>query len=92
METEDNNASKILNADHWLRIVENWVKMLDIENHLDNGENINEEPVEFELGGRDIHPADDPLAKWDLLNLFNNLLEAPVYIGSLTNFDGSLNS
>ncbi|CAB5302966.1 unnamed protein product [Rhizophagus irregularis] len=83
---EDNNTSEILSADHWLRMVENWVKMLDIENHLDNGENVNEEPIEFELGGRDIHPADDPLAKWDLLFLFNDSLEAPVYLSSLTNF------
>ncbi|UZO00341.1 uncharacterized protein OCT59_011475 [Rhizophagus irregularis] len=83
---EDNNTSEILSADHWLWMVENWVKMLDIENHLDNGENVNEEPIEFELGGRDIHPADDPLAKWDLLFLFNDSLEAPVYLSSLTNF------
>ncbi|RGB34187.1 hypothetical protein C1646_760843 [Rhizophagus diaphanus] len=83
---EDNNTSEILSADHWLRMVENWVKMLDIKNHLDNGENVNEELIEFELGGRDIHPADDPLAKWDLLFLFNDSLEAPVYLSSLTNF------
>ena len=60
--------------------------MLDVENHLDNGEDINEESLEFELGGHIIHPTDDPLAKWDLLNLFNDSLEAPIYLGSLTNY------
>jgi len=54
--------------------------MLDAENHLDNGDNVSEEPIEFELGGHTIHPADDPMAKWDLLNLFNNSLEAPIYL------------
>ena len=37
------------------------------------------------LASHAIHPADDPLAKWDLLNLFNDSLEAPIYLGSLTN-------
>ncbi|CAI2168557.1 9115_t:CDS:1, partial [Funneliformis geosporum] len=45
-----------------------------------NGDNVSEEPIEFELGGHIIHPADDPMAKWDLLNLFNNSLEAAVYL------------
>ncbi|CAI2197351.1 20015_t:CDS:1, partial [Funneliformis geosporum] len=38
-----------------------------------------EELIEFELGGCIIHPADDPMAKWDLLNLFNNSLKALIY-------------
>lgn len=83
---DNNNASEIFNVDNWLQVVENWIKMLDIENHLDNGEDINEEPLEFELGGRIIHPADDPLAKWNLLDLFNDSLDAPIYLSSLTNY------
>ena len=80
-DTNDNaNTDEILSSDHWLRIVENWIEMLDTENHLNNGDNVSEEPIEFELGGRIIHPADDPIAKCDLLNLFNNSLEAPVYL------------
>jgi|GEM_PF-5690262 len=82
----NNNTSEIFNVDNWLQVVENWIKMLDIENHLDNGEDINEEPLEFELGGRVIHPADDPLAKWNLLDLFNDSLEAPIYLSSLMNY------
>ncbi len=60
--------------------------MLDIENHLDNGEDINEELLEFELGSHIIHLADNLLAKWNLLNLFNDSLEAPIYLSSLTNY------
>ena len=60
--------------------------MLDVENHLDNGEDINKESFEFELGGRIIHLADDLLAKWNLLNLFNDSLEALIYLDSLTNY------
>ncbi len=41
--------------------------MLDTENHLDNGDNVSEEPIEFQLGGHAIHPADDSMAMWDLL-------------------------
>ncbi len=74
------NADEILSVDHWLRIVENWIEMLDTENHLDNGNNVSEEPIEFELGGYAVHPADDSMAKWNLLNLFNNSLEAPIYL------------
>ncbi len=82
----NNNAIEIFNVDNWLQIIENWIKMLDVENHLDNGEDINKESFEFELGGRIIHLADDLLAKWNLLNLFNDSLEALIYLDSLTNY------
>ncbi|CAG8643658.1 3824_t:CDS:1, partial [Funneliformis mosseae] len=51
--------------------------MLNTENCLDSSDNINEEPIEFELGSHDIHLADDLMAKWNLLNLFNDSLETP---------------
>ncbi|CAI2186994.1 13108_t:CDS:1, partial [Funneliformis geosporum] len=47
---------------------------------------INEEPLKFELGGRVIYPADDSLAKWNLLDLFNDSLEALIYLSSLMNY------
>jgi hypothetical protein len=49
--------------------------MTNFENHFDNGEALIEENLEFEMGGRDIHPADDYSAKWTLLELFNDSLE-----------------
>jgi len=37
--------------------------MLDTENYLDNGNNVSEELIEFELGSHAVHPADDSMAK-----------------------------
>ncbi|CAG8681703.1 13169_t:CDS:2, partial [Funneliformis mosseae] len=39
----NNNANEIHNVDHWLQMVENWIKILDTENHLDNSEDIDKE-------------------------------------------------
>ena len=83
---ENNDINKIHNVDHWLQMIENWIKMIDTENYLNNGEDVNEELLEFELAGHAIHLVDDLLAKWDLLNLFNDLLKAPIYLSSLTNY------
>ena len=57
--------------------------MTDFENHFDNGETVTEENLEFEMGGRSIHPADDGLAKWPLLDLFDNSLETPLCADSM---------
>ncbi|CAG8668954.1 8807_t:CDS:2, partial [Funneliformis mosseae] len=40
-------------------------------------------PYDSEVGRHDIHPADNILAKWKLLDLFGESLEAPVYIDSM---------
>ncbi|CAG8579057.1 14134_t:CDS:2 [Funneliformis mosseae] len=60
---ENNNANEIHNVDHWLQMVENWIKMLDTGNHLDNGKDVDEESLGFELTGHVIYPADNPLTK-----------------------------
>jgi len=36
---------------------------------------------DFNFGGRTIHPADDPAAKWSLASLFVSSLESPSYLG-----------
>ncbi len=82
---ENNNINEIHNVNHQLQIIKNWIKIIDTENHLDNGKDVNEEPLEFELASHAIHPADDLSAKQDLLNLFNDSLEASIYLSSLTN-------
>jgi len=64
--------------DYWSRVIENWIDMVDAENHVDNEEIMDNETLEFEFGGRIIHPAEDPSAKWNLLELFDDSLEAPV--------------
>ncbi|CAG8527218.1 2113_t:CDS:2 [Scutellospora calospora] len=48
------------------------------EDNFNQNESSSNEILEFELGGRITHLADDLLAKWNLLDLFNNSLEAPV--------------
>ena len=35
---------------------------------------------DFNFGGRIIHPADDPTAKWPLATLFVSNLESPTYL------------
>ncbi len=82
----NNSANEIFNVDNWLQIVENQIKMLDVKNYLDNDEDINEESLEFELGSYIIYLADNSLVKQNLLNLFNNSLEALIYLDSLTNY------
>jgi hypothetical protein len=36
---------------------------------------------DFSLGGREIHPADDNTAKWNLNTLFEPSLESPAFLG-----------
>ncbi|CAG8616534.1 6342_t:CDS:2, partial [Ambispora leptoticha] len=62
-DNENEDENEILNTNQWDHIIQNWINMLDDENHLTNGERIQEEPLYFELVGLSIHPADDPLAK-----------------------------
>ncbi|CAG8511836.1 10575_t:CDS:1, partial [Ambispora gerdemannii] len=84
---EDTNTIQdieVSDQEHWERVIENWFEMLETENYLPESEIV--ENFEFEFGGHDIHPADDSLAKWELFNLFNNSLEAPVFIDSMINF------
>ena len=77
---EDTNTIQdieVSDQDHWERIMEDWFEMLETENYVPESENEN---FEFEFGGRSIHSADDSLAKWKLLDMFNDSLEAPVFI------------
>ncbi|GET51238.1 ribonuclease H-like domain-containing protein [Rhizophagus irregularis DAOM 181602=DAOM 197198] len=75
---EKTNNSDNINSEQWTKIIEDWIKMVNAEININNTEVIGEETYEFEIGGQSIHPADNPLAKWKLLDLFNETLEAPV--------------
>jgi hypothetical protein len=87
-ENVNNSNPSIINSEQWTRIIENWIEMINVE---DNSENFiggsDEIPYDFEVGGHDTHPADNKLAKWKLLDLFDNSLEAPVCIGSMINLN-----
>ncbi|GES95927.1 ribonuclease H-like domain-containing protein [Rhizophagus clarus] len=82
-----NNGTNILNSEQWIKMIEHWIELVDTENHLDNDDVINEETYNFEVDGQDTHPADNPLAKWKLLDLFNESLEMPVYVSSMINLN-----
>lgn len=61
-------------------MIENWIEMVDAEVNLDSEEVVGEETYDFEVGGHITHPADNSLAKWKLLDLFCDSLEAPIYM------------
>jgi hypothetical protein len=79
---ENNDEPDAINStEQWVNTIQNWISMIGDEN------SINEDPLEFIAVDRTIHPADDQLAKWDLLSIFNNRLEAPSFVKSLINLD-----
>ena len=88
---ENINSDNALNSERWVQMIENWIEMVNVEeNQLDRRNDMNEsdeEAYEFEIAGHNIHPADNKLAKWKLLDLFDNSLEAPVCIGSMINLN-----
>ncbi|UZO23012.1 uncharacterized protein OCT59_015358 [Rhizophagus irregularis] len=77
-EEYDNNNT--LNPEQWTKIIESWIELVNTENNSNNLDSREVEPYDFEVGGHDTHPADNPLAKWKLFDLFNDSLEAPIYM------------
>jgi hypothetical protein len=74
---EDNDSSSIYSTEQWERIIQEWMDMTRDEN-LES-----EIPMDFIAVDRTVHPADDPLAKWDLVNIFNEKLESPDFVNEL---------
>ncbi|CAG8471191.1 10201_t:CDS:2 [Cetraspora pellucida] len=64
--------------ENWSHMMKNLISSLDSENCLDNSNVVDSKPLEFELHGHIIHPVDNLSAKWSLLELFDDSLEAPV--------------
>ncbi|PKK75879.1 hypothetical protein RhiirC2_816375 [Rhizophagus irregularis] len=77
-EEYDNNNT--LNPEQWTKIIESWIELVNTENYSNNLDSREVEPYDFEVGGHDTHPADNPSAKWKLFDLFNDSLEAPIYM------------
>jgi hypothetical protein len=84
---EDKGLNAIHSSEEWIRIIQDWINMVEKENHLDDGKKISEDPLVFISVDRTIHPADDPLSKWDLGRIFNNRLESPVFVNTLFDSD-----
>ena len=68
-------------------MVQNWMGMVGEEN-IDRSDS-DETGPDFIAVDRTIHPADDPLAKWNLYSVFNNSLESPVFVNAMINLDSN---
>ncbi|CAB5381510.1 unnamed protein product [Rhizophagus irregularis] len=73
------------NENQWNSIISQWIEEANFENRVEdsNDENfLNDDLVnDFSVGTRNIHPADDTNAKWQLSTLFISALEPPTYTG-----------
>jgi hypothetical protein len=75
----DVNGEEIITDDEeqrWSQLIEEWIELGNRENHFEN----NDEEIflstewnsDFNLAGREVHPADDKKAKWSLITLFES--------------------
>jgi len=84
-ETDEMEPNTEENENQWNAIISQWIEEANYENRVENS---NDELLlngdldnEFLVGTRDVHPADDQDAKWELSQLFVNNLEPPTYMG-----------
>jgi len=68
----------------WNAFIEEWIRAIENENKFGHSDDeillTDEMNNDFNFGGRIIHPADDPTAKWQLATLFVSNLESPTYL------------
>src|SRR4051794_23411935 len=82
----DNENEPLTKEDEecWDSIITEWINNVEQENQFDNTDDAtllsSEWDIDFDLGGRTIHPADDDSAKWILESLFISNLESPTYL------------
>ena|SRR2546423_2920084 len=82
------NTEEIENQ--WNTIISQWIEEANYENQVENSSDellLNGDFNDFLLGTHNIHPADDPCAKWELSSLFVNSLESPTYTGFFSDKD-----
>jgi len=83
---ENENESDTINStEQWVRIIQNWMGMVGEEN-IDHSDSDEASP-DFIAVDRTIHPADDPLAKWDFNSIFNDRFETPDFVNALVNLE-----
>ncbi|RIA80134.1 hypothetical protein C1645_839235 [Glomus cerebriforme] len=80
------NETNIIIIKKWSHVIQNWIDMIREENYLNE-----DKPLEFTAVDRTIHPAEDPLAKWELNDIFNNRLESPYFVNALLSLDSNRN-
>lgn len=90
-EDVDNNNTReelvIQNEEQkWSQLIEEWIELGNRENRFENNEDecflSTEWNYDFAFAGRNVHPADDEMAKWNLSTLFESSLESPSFLGS----------
>ena len=72
-----------------MHVLQNWMGMVGEEN-TDSSDS-DASPLEFIAVDCTIHPANDPLAKWNLYSVFNNNLESPVFVNTMIDLDSNGN-
>ncbi|CAG8530241.1 11559_t:CDS:2, partial [Diversispora eburnea] len=84
----NNNNDEELNSEEQrlTQLIEEWIELGNWENKFDDENDqiflSTEWNNDFNLGDREIHLADDDIAKWNLNILFESLLESPTFLGS----------
>jgi len=70
----------------WSQLIEEWIELGNRENQFENNDEeiflSSEWNSDFNLAGREVHPADDETAKWHLITLFESSLESSSFLGS----------
>ncbi|PKK78386.1 hypothetical protein RhiirC2_770300 [Rhizophagus irregularis] len=82
-EADDSRTEEAKDDFYWSEICENWINLAEHENQFDNEEDnhLLEMAQNFYAAGRNVHPADDETAKWNLKYLFNENIQAPTFLG-----------
>jgi hypothetical protein len=85
---DDDEPDTIYSTDQWMNVIQNWINMAGKESNSNiSDKESSTDPLTFIAVDRTIHPADDPLAKWKLKDIFNNRLESPAFVNALINLD-----
>ncbi|CAB4399227.1 unnamed protein product [Rhizophagus irregularis] len=86
---DDNNNEDELTTEEeqrWSHIIKEWIELGNRENQFEDKNDADflssEWDSDFNFAGRELHPADDELAKWMLSTLFEISLESPAFLGS----------
>src|SRR6266498_2058681 len=77
------------NENQWNAVISQWIEEANYENRVANSDDelllSGDFDNDFLVGTRNIHPADDQSAKWELSLLFTNSLEPPTYVDFFSN-------
>jgi hypothetical protein len=81
-EADDSGTEEAKDDFHWSEICRNWIDLAECENQFDNDEDnhLLKMARNFYAARRNVHPADDKTAKWNLEYFFNENIKAPTFL------------